>query len=114
MSVMNDLDLQLNEHEEFYNRMADEAMEGFKTIKAVRQKLLVTTIIKLSINSRKVIQFKIKSRSARSWLRSVRKVIPNKSKSFFISSVPKSCRILILKITRICITVRRESANELT
>ncbi|MBB1068909.1 hypothetical protein H5S40_01810 [Limosilactobacillus sp. RRLNB_1_1] len=39
MSMMNDLDLQLNEREEFYHRMADEAVEGLKTIQAVRQQL---------------------------------------------------------------------------
>lgn len=39
MSAMNDLDLQLNEREEFYHRMAEEAVEGLKTIQAVRQQL---------------------------------------------------------------------------
>lgn len=39
MSMMNDLDQQLNEREEFYHRMADEAVEGLKTIQAVRQQL---------------------------------------------------------------------------
>lgn len=32
MSAMNDLDLQLKEREEFYHRMAEEAVEGLKTI----------------------------------------------------------------------------------
>lgn len=39
MSMMNDLDLQLNEREEFYHHMADEAVEGLKTIQTVRQQL---------------------------------------------------------------------------
>jgi hypothetical protein len=39
MSAMNDLDLQLKEREEFYHRMAEEAVEGLKTIQAVRQQL---------------------------------------------------------------------------
>lgn len=39
MSTMNDLDLQLKEREEFYHRMAEEAVEGLKTIQAVRQQL---------------------------------------------------------------------------
>lgn len=39
MSTMNNLDLQLKEREEFYHRMADEAVEGLKTIRAVRQQL---------------------------------------------------------------------------
>lgn len=37
MSAMNDLDLQLKEREEFYQRMAEEAVGGLKTIQAVRQ-----------------------------------------------------------------------------
>lgn len=36
---MNDLDLQLKEREEFYHRMAEEAVEGLKTIQAIRQQL---------------------------------------------------------------------------
>lgn len=36
---MNNLDLQLKEREEFYHRMANEAVEGLKTIQAVRQRL---------------------------------------------------------------------------
>ncbi|MQB67001.1 hypothetical protein DN438_02645 [Lactobacillus reuteri] len=39
MSAMNDLNLQLKEREEFYHRMAQEAVEGLKTIQAVRQQL---------------------------------------------------------------------------
>ena len=39
MSAMNDLNLQLKEREEFYHRMAEEAVEGLKTIQAVRQQL---------------------------------------------------------------------------
>ena len=39
MSAMNDLDLQLKEREEFYHRMAEEAVEGLKTIQTVRQQL---------------------------------------------------------------------------
>lgn len=39
MSTMNDLDLQLKEREEFYHRMAEEAVEGLKTIQAIRQQL---------------------------------------------------------------------------
>lgn len=39
MSAMNDLDLQLKEREEFYHRMAEEAVEGLKTIQAVRHQL---------------------------------------------------------------------------
>jgi hypothetical protein len=39
MSAMNDLDLQLKEREEFYHRMAEEAVKGLKTIQAVRQQL---------------------------------------------------------------------------
>lgn len=39
MSAMNDLDLQLKEREEFYHRMAEEAVEGLKTVQAVRQQL---------------------------------------------------------------------------
>ena len=39
MSAMNDLDLQLREREEFYHRMAEEAVEGLKTIQTVRQQL---------------------------------------------------------------------------
>ena len=39
MSAMNDLDLQLKEREEFYQRMAEEAVEGLKTIQTVRQQL---------------------------------------------------------------------------
>ena len=39
MSAMNDLDLQLKDREEFYHRMAEEAVQGLKTIQAVRQQL---------------------------------------------------------------------------
>ena len=39
MSAMNDLNLQLKEREEFYQRMAEEAVEGLKTIQSVRQQL---------------------------------------------------------------------------
>lgn len=39
MSAMNDLDLQLKKREEFYQRMAEEAVEGLKTIQSVRQQL---------------------------------------------------------------------------
>lgn len=39
MSAMNDLNLQLKEREEFYHRMAEEAVEGLKTIQTVRQQL---------------------------------------------------------------------------
>lgn len=39
MSAMNDLDLQLKEREEFYHCMAEEAVEGLKTIQTVRQQL---------------------------------------------------------------------------
>lgn len=39
MSAMNNLDLQLKEREEFYYRMADEAVEGLKTIQTIRQQL---------------------------------------------------------------------------
>ncbi|WP_303231327.1 hypothetical protein [Limosilactobacillus oris] len=39
MSAMNDLNLQLKDREEFYHRMAEEAVEGLKTIQAVRQQL---------------------------------------------------------------------------
>lgn len=39
MSAMNDWDLQLKEREEFYHRMAEEAVEGLKTIQVVRQQL---------------------------------------------------------------------------
>ena len=39
MSAMNDLDLQLKEREEFYHCMAEEAVEGLKTIQTVRHQL---------------------------------------------------------------------------
>lgn len=119
MSTMNDLDLQIKEREEFYHRMAEEAVEGLKTIQAVRQQLSggnnnQDVNEKMLMKSRNVIRFKIRSRSVNCWLRGAKKVIPTRSRTSFTSSVLTSCQMSILRITRISITAQRGLDNEFT
>lgn len=114
MSTMNDLDLKLKEREEFYHRMAEEAVEGLKTIQAFVSSYPAATIIKMLMKSRNVIRFKIRSRSVNCWLRGAKKVIPTRSRTSFTSSVLTSCQMSILRITRISITARRGLDNEFT